>query len=199
MKRWTMLILAAALTASAAGAVAQTSGSDSEAFLTAVREADGDKVIALESKLGPSVLNYRGHDGGTPLTVAMANRSGAFVSFLLGKGADPNIADKSGDTALITAARSGYFEGVDAMLDAKANVDAANRQGETALIVAVQGRFGQVVKRLLEAGADADKTDFAAGYSAREYARRDTRNPELLRLIESAKSSTKAAIGPSRN
>ncbi len=199
MKRWTMLMLAAALTGAAAGAGAQTAGSESEAFLKAVREADGDKVIALESKLGPSVINYRGHDGDTPLTAAMANRSIAFVRFLLSKGADPNIADKRGETALITAARSGYVEGIDLMLDSKADVDVPNRQGETALIVAVQGRFGPAVKRLLQGGANADKRDFAAGYSAREYAKRDTRNPELLRLIESVKAGAKTAVGPSRN
>ena len=200
MKRVVTWAFGAALAAMVAtGASAQLLGSDSEAFLTAVREQDGAKVQALAGSSAASVVNYRGFSGDTPLTVAMANRSGAFVGFLLGKGADPDLADKHGDTPLIIAARSGYIEGVDRMLAARADVNAANRQGETALIVAVLRRHPQAVRRLLEAGADADKADFAAGYSARDYARRDTRNRELLRLIETIKPARRAVAGPARN
>ena len=52
--------------------------------------------------------------------------------------------------------------------------------GETALIVAVQQRQPRCVKLLLRSGANPDKTDHAAGYSARDYAKRDTRNREML-------------------
>jgi ankyrin repeat protein len=68
-----------------------------------------------------------------------------------------------------------------------AKVDAANRAGETALIVAVQHRQIPIVRDLLEAGADPDKTDSVAGYSARDYAKRDNRTPALLKLIEAKK------------
>ena len=56
-----------------------------------------------------------------------------------------------------------------------AKVDGANRMGETPLIVAVQQRQTPIVRRLLAAGANPDKTDNAAGYSARDYAQRDNR------------------------
>lgn len=183
----------------ATGAGAQLLGSDSEAFLTAIREQDGAKVQSLASSSGTDLVNYRGFGGDTPLTVAMTNRSGSFVGFLLGRGANPDLADKQGDTPLIIAARSGYVEGIDRMLSARADVNAANRQGETALIVAVLRRHPQAVRRLLEAGADADKADFAAGYSARDYARRDTRNRELLRLIETIKPARRSVAGPVRD
>jgi hypothetical protein len=52
----------------------------------------------------------------------------------------------------------------------------------------VQQRQLPAVKLLLAKGADADKRDTAAGYSAREYAKRDTRNRELLQAIEVAKT-----------
>ncbi len=58
--------------------------------------------------------------------------------------------------------------------------------GETALIHAVQQRQLDAVKLLLAKGADPDKKDSAAGYSARDYARRDTRNREFLEAIEAA-------------
>jgi len=182
---WMLAAGFAATLATSAGA--QQAGSDAEAFLSAIREQDGAKALAIETKSGPAVVNYRGYSGETPLTVAMAKRSSAYVGFLLGKGAKPDLPDKRGETALMIAARGGFFEGVDRMLSARAAIDATNRQGETALIIAVQARHAQIVRRLLEAGANADKADFAAGFSARDYAKRDTRNRDLLRLIETIK------------
>ena len=84
------------------------------------------------------------------------------------------------------------------MLAAGAKVDVANRKGETALIAAVQSRQSGIVRKLLEAGANPDKADFAAGYSARDYAKRDTRNRDLLKLIETVKPSSKSIFGPVR-
>jgi hypothetical protein len=43
----------------------------------------------------------------------------------------------------------------------------------------------------MAAGADPDIPDRIAGFSARDYAKRDTRTPELLRLIESGKAKAR--------
>jgi uncharacterized protein len=85
------------------------------------------------------------------------------------------------------------------MVQLGARVDATNRRGETALIIAVQQRQPRVVELLLKAGANPDKGDHAAGLSAREYAKRDTRNPGLLKLIETIKSTKKQVAGPTLN
>ena len=180
------------------GAMAQGQSSESEAFLIAIRDQDGAKADAIIAKLGNHVVNYRGPNGSTPLTIAAGQRNATYVRYLLGKGAQPDLADSRGDSPLIVASRVGFAEGVELMLGAGARVDAVNRPGETALIVAVQGRHAKIVRRLLEAGANADKADFSAGYSARDYARRDNRNPELLRLIESIKPTRKSVSGPIR-
>lgn len=199
MKRLVGWMLGAGLAAAlAAGAGAQQHGSEAESFLSAIREQDGAKAEAIVRSQGSSVLNYRGYSGETPLTVAMTKRSGLYVAFLLGQGAQPDLPDKRGETALMIAARSGFVEGVDKMLSARANVDTANRQGETALIIAVQGRHAQIVRRLIEYGANPDKTDIAAGLSARDYAKRDTRNRELLRMIETIKPVKRMTSGPVR-
>ena len=58
--------------------------------------------------------------------------------------------------------------------------------GETALIIAVQARNARAVRALLDAGADPDKNDYA-GYSARDYAKRDTRSRQMADLIEAKK------------
>jgi ankyrin repeat protein len=74
-----------------------------------------------------------------------------------------------------------------------AKVDGANRMGETPLIVAVQQRQTPIVRQLLAAGADPDRTDTAAGYSARDYAQRDPRARDILKLIVDKKPKSAAA------
>jgi ankyrin repeat protein len=65
--------------------------------------------------------------------------------------------------------------------------------GETALIIAVQQRDLPGVRLLLKHGANPDKTDAAAGYSARDYAQRDPRAREILSLINEVKPKAAAS------
>ena len=191
-KTWLGVALAAAL---AVPAGAQTKP-DSETFLEAIEEQRNNDVVDMVTRKGRGVINIRGYSGVTPLSVAMRKRATLYVNFLLQNGADPNLAEKNGDTPLIIAARSGYLEGVVTMITARAAIDAANRQGETALIAAVQNRHVPVIKRLLEAGASPTKTDNASGLSARDYAARDRRSSEILRLIDAVKPKPTFVAGP---
>ena len=181
-----LALIALALAAAPAGA--QKIGSDGEAFLTALREGNGSKAVSLAEGKGSTVINYRGDDGESALHVVIRKRNSNWIGFLLANGANPDAADKKGDTPLILAARSGYGEGAAQLLTNRAQVDRANRLGETALIVAVQQRNGPIVSTLLKLGANPDKADHASGYSARDYAKRDSRSKEMLRLIETVKS-----------
>jgi ankyrin repeat protein len=190
--------LAIALAIAAAPAAAQLAGSDGEAFISAMKEGEGGKALALIEKAGSTVVNYRGDDGNAALHIATHNRNGNWVGYLLSKDADPNIADRNGDTPLILAARLSFPEGASRLLMRRALVDKTNKLGETALIVAVQQRQAAIVKMLLEAGADPDKADHASGYSARDYAKRDSRSPEMLKLIDTVKSTKPKAVGPVR-
>ena len=196
MGRWNKLAMALAIASLAAPASAQMQGSEGEAFLKAVEEGDSATAIPLAEVPGSHVVNYRGYAGDTALHIATRKRELEWVGFLLTKGADPNIGDAQGDTPLIIAARIGFDNAADYMLRLGAKPDTANRRGETALIVAVQQRRPDIVKLLLQAGANPDKTDHAAGYSARDYAKRDTRNRELLKLIETVRSDRKTVAGP---
>lgn len=186
------------LAIAAVPALAQLTGSDGEAFVAALKEGNGSKALELVEKPGSTVINYRGGDGNAGLHIAMRNRNANWIGFMLSRDADPNIADKNGDTPLILAARLNFPEGAARMLMARAQVDKTNRLGETALIVAVQQRQAAIVRMLLEAGANPDKADHASGYSARDYAKRDNRTTEILRLIESVKSKKAATAGPVR-
>ena len=179
----------------AAPAAAQMSLSSGD-FVAAVRDRDGDKAMELLQSRGPQIINLRNDRGETALIVAIPRRDDTWTGFLLNYGADPNLPARNGETPLIAAARVGYMGALADLLRFKAKIDAANRMGETALIVAVQNRHPDIVKVLLALGADPDKADSAAGYSARDYARRDTRSRELLKLIEAADAERKAAAKP---
>jgi ankyrin repeat protein len=184
MKRFALIAVGLA-SLLAAPVIGQSYVSDAEPFLSGVQDRDGDKVTSLLDTR-PSLVNSRNLKGQIALNVVIARSDDTWLRFLLGRGADPNLAASSGDTPLIAAARVGFTDAIEILLARGAKVNTANRMGETPLIIAVQQRQLPAVKLLLAKGADPDKRDTAAGYSAREYAKRDTRNRELLAAIEAA-------------
>lgn len=197
MKRMLVAAISVVIAAQATPVVAQAMGYDGPQFVDAVRKRDNDKAISLlESR--PNVVNAKDFKGDTALLAAIANRDDTWTGYLLRLGADPNATGVGGETPLIAASRIGFIQAAQWLLDLGAKVNADNKMGETALIVAVQNRQIPTIKLLLERGANADKTDSAQGYSARDYAKRDTRSTEILRIIESTKPKTTAVMGPTR-
>jgi len=188
MKRFGWVAIAAAV-ALQAPATAQYV-SDVEPFIKAVADRDGNKATELLDTR-PTLVNARNAKGRTALVIAIQRSDEQWTGFLLSRGADPNLAERGGDTPLIAAARVGFLQGVEWLLARGAKVDGTNNLMETALIAAVQARQLPVVKLLLERGADPDKADAAAGYSARDYAKRDTRAREILAAIEGAGKTAK--------
>jgi len=186
MKRFGWVVLAAAAVSTASPVLAQSYVSDAEPFISAVKSRDGDKATQLANDR-PTVLNTRNAKGETALNIVIARSDELWTQFLLGKGADPNFAASNGDTPLITAARVGFLPAMDLLFQLGVKVDTANKMGETPLIVAVQQRELEAVKLLLAHGADPDRKDSAAGYSARDYAKRDNRTRDILNAIEAAK------------
>ncbi len=179
--------IAALFLALAAPSAAQLVSSASNDFIDAVRKSDGGRAIELLRDKPSGLINLRGYDGDTALMIAIQRRDDEWTGFLLDKGADPDLPAKNGDTPLIAAARLGYDSAIGWLLAEGAKVDGTNRSGETALIVAVQLRQVPVIRQLLEAGANPDKTDSAQGYSAREYAARDPRARDILKMITDRK------------
>lgn len=182
----------------ASPAMSQGLTSKGDEFLTALRESNGSKAMRLVEDSGFTVINHRADDGSTALHIVIRTRNSNWVGYLLANGADKDAGDKKGDTPLILAARSGYGEGAARLLMSGAQVDKPNRLGETALIVAVQQRQAAIVSTLLKLGANPDKRDHAAGFSARDYAKRDSRTKEMLKLIETVKSRVPEIGKPAR-
>lgn len=190
------LLTALCLGMSAVPAAAQHT-SPGYSFLQAVRERDGNKATELLKAPGSNVINYRDEKGEGALHILASRRDLQWLGFMIAEGADVDLPNRAGDTPLILASRIGFVEGVDRLLRGRAQVDKTNRQGETALIIAVQQRHLPVVRRLIEAGANPDKTDNATGRSARDYAKLDSRGAEMLRIMDSGKAKTPAAVaGP---
>ena len=177
----------------AAPALAQTGGLNGIDFVEAVRKSDGNKAIEILANKPKGIVDSKDGEGNTGLIIAIARGDEQWTGYLLNQGADPNLGGKGGDTPLIAAARVGFTQAVQWLIGIGAKVDAANRMGETPLIIAVQQRELPIVRQLLDAGANPDKSDAAAGYSARDYATRDARARDILKLIEAKKPKPIAA------
>jgi ankyrin repeat protein len=194
-KRISAFLGAVALTLAAAGP-ARAQFSDNYNFLKAVKDKDGQKVTDFIQKPGSTVINSRDvTTGENALHIVVARRDASWLTFLLAKGANPNLTDNEGNTPVMDAVQGRFEEGVRTLLSYRAQVDKPNDSGETPLIRAVQLRDVGLVRLLVAQGANADKRDSIAGMSARDYAKRDTRTPGLAEALDAAKPAAKPS-GP---
>ena len=189
-------LLCGLLLAWAAPAAAQFS--DSYNFLKAVREANGEEATKYLNKPGAPVLNTRDPSTGeTALHISVKAHQNNWVGFLLNKGANTEVRDREGNTAIHDAALFGDVTAMNYLIGSNARVNATNNRGETALILAVQRRAADLVRVLMDAGADPNITDSVAGKSALDYAKEDSRSAAIVKLLQNAKPQTKKSVtGP---
>ncbi|MGA2146642.1 MAG: ankyrin repeat domain-containing protein, partial [Bryobacteraceae bacterium] len=74
-------------------------------------------------------------------------------------GADVNFKSRLGVTALMSAARSGGLDTMEALLSRRVEVDAQNANGSTALMRAVERGRQDLTKALLQRGANVNLKD----------------------------------------
>jgi ankyrin repeat protein len=184
VRRFSVLAATAIAGAMLLAAPAQAQYSDQYLFLKAVKEKDGDKIVELLSTPGSTLVNSRDITSGeSGLHIAVARRDNLWVRFLLQQKANPNIRDNKGVSPLVLAAQLGFVDGAETLVKAGAQVDIPNDSGETPLIAAVHKRDISMMRVLLKAGADPDRNDYV-GRSARDYAKLDGANSQLLSEIE---------------
>ena len=169
-----------------AAALAQSQASPAYTFLEAVKKTDGSKVTELLEQPGQIVNSRDRSTGETALHMVVREKNDQWLTFLLYKGANPNISDHGGDTPLMLAVMVDAPDAVTQLIAKGARVDEANNRGETPLIRAVQLKRVGIARTLIAAGADPERSDAVAGLSARDYALRDGRNTELVQLLNKA-------------
>jgi ankyrin repeat protein len=104
------------------------------------------------------------------------------VKLLLDAGANPNRARTSGETPLMTAARTGSVEVLKLLLASGGNPNAASaRSRQTALMHAISERHSEAARTLVEAGADVGARS-AGGFTPLLFAARhgDTESAAVL-------------------
>jgi len=192
---------AAALALTAIPAAAQQF-SDGYEFLKAVRDSDGAKVNKFLLDRSLRIVNTKDRGTGEGAIHIVARRSdAAYLRVMLqADDSNPNLQDNRGNTALIVAVEQNWSEGVGILIKYGANANLANSSGETPLIRAVQMHNADIVRQLLDAKADPDRADYGSGKSARDYARENTRYPNIAKLLaEAPKKGQKAPSRPSSN
>jgi ankyrin repeat protein len=120
-------------------------------LIAALRRGDAQAFAALAAE--PTTGNLRGPGGSTPLMFAAAYGTAGDVKRLLEGGADPNVRNDAGATALMWAV--GDPSKTRLLLEAGADVHARSADGRTPLLVATdQFRSAAIVSLLLDYGAD---------------------------------------------
>jgi ankyrin repeat protein len=125
-------------------------------------------------------LNARQADGSTALMRAALVGCAADVQVLLDRGADPNVADDTGATALMWAAYD--LDKTRLLLDHGANVNAETQSSMTPLMVAASGGDSfEIVQLLLAHGADVSHS--MNGFTACGAAAAESEDPRVVRLL----------------
>lgn len=113
-------------------------------YIHTVKDVNSELITASEKgNIGQVIeliennanVNYN-KDGLTPLIAAVKNNKKKVVSALLGAGANVNITDGNGNTALIIASMKGYADIVEMLLKVKGiNIDTHNKNDKTAISI----------------------------------------------------------------
>ncbi len=99
-------------------------------------------------------VNAKSKQGRTPVMIAArCDGNSAIVSMLLSKGADPNVSDSLGVTALHQAAHAGDVESIRLLIGKGADVNALDKKGDSALMGAAGSGSVGAVRLLLSKGA----------------------------------------------
>jgi ankyrin repeat protein len=153
---WQRRISLVAVLAAMLGVSATSQDTLGDAFYTAIRANDLPRLNGMLTA-GASV-NVKDERGITPLMYAAWVGSVDVMKQLLEQGADPNLANSSGSTALMLSATD--IAKVRLLKDRGASLNAASTRGRTALLLAAMSDpSADIVRLLISAGADLKAVD----------------------------------------
>jgi len=104
----------------------------------------------LKNGINPN-FNYNGR---MPLVVACRRENIDMLKLLIDKGADPNMSDDIGITALNISSSHGYIESVKYLLEVGANPNISDDCGYSPLINSSLNNNDDIIEILINAGAD---------------------------------------------
>lgn len=124
----------------------------------------GDQALVVKLLSGKVPPDHKDAQGRTALWHAVQNRKTALVDVLLNAGASPMMADKSGDTPLHIASRSGDASMNERLLRNAGSITLWNRgnvQGAKPLHIACESGNKSAAEVLVKHGATLDERDAA--------------------------------------
>ena len=164
-----------------------------EEIARAVESGDAARVAELAT---PDVVNATGRGGPTLAMVAVRLQQVEALRALLAAGADPAIADDSGNTAVHWATAAPNPELLRALLEHGADPNLANPvTGERPLSVALTSNRPDAFDVLLENGADPNQTDNQGSTALHRAALVDDAGRALDLLEHGADPSARDAQG----
>jgi len=154
---------------------------DAQAARTMESLRSGDRnLFAMLLRQDPKVVNRKGPGGSTPLMYAVLYGDPDSVRLLLERGADPNLRNDGGATALMYAVDDP--EKTRLLLEKGADANARSDEGQSPLLVAAsRPGSGPAVRLLLDHGANLSDRD-SGGRSVLNRAGL-TGDPELIQLL----------------
>lgn len=160
----------------AAGADVNRPGKQFEAPLYEAAHQGGDPMVSLLLAHGAEV-NYQSiANDWTPLMIAVAEKHASTAALLIQAGANVNLTNEKGRTALMFAAFYGSVPITEMLLrnGANPNVIPNDKEGKTALMAAASKGYTEVVELLLKYNADPNLRN-RKNKTALSYAEGDTK------------------------
>ena len=163
------------------------------ALMLAARAEWLNSVKYRTERMSVSSLIQTNNEGQTALMIAASNNSSEQTSclkFLVEAGADLNVQNKRGYTALMHASKRGSVESVKLLTERMSvpTLNQANDKGQTALMLAAS-RYVDILKYLVEAGADMN-VQCKRGYTALMHASKSGNEESVKLLTERVSVST---------
>ena len=140
------------------------------------------ELLPVIFEMSPAkVTDCSARNGRTALMEAALRGNLEIVKTLLGKGADCNLIDAEGSTALHLALRKRRGATAMLLIPKTENLDAPNSGGFSPMVIAARNNLTECVEALLSHGADPRSTD-RNGKSALYWAQRK-RHSEIVQIL----------------